>query len=241
MYVGMYLSVIKYFKEIVFFVEKILFIVQWVFKYGGVFMVVDVVEFVVGVKIIMYYVNVEYVKIFWLVYDKVFIFKIFFGKEKFFELFLKFVEFSKELLEKDDKLVVVYKKVVIWEVKCNNDVYCFYVFECFWCVVVVWDGFGDMFFDIKIIVVFYLDVEEEDKDGDVMDVDIFVFMFKGSCGLDLKIVIKWKVLEILLKGYNWVNMSKDFFLILKEVIIVIELIDFKFKFVQVFIVKLYII
>ncbi|KAK4681262.1 proteasome component M29 [Podospora pseudoanserina] len=237
---GTHLSVTKYLKEIVSLADKTLSTAQWALKHGGALTVADAAESVAGTKTITHHVNVEHVKTLWPVYDKALILKTFPGKEKLLEPFPKFVELSKELLEKDDKLVAAYKKVAIREAKRNNDVYRPHAFECLRRVATAWDGFGDMLPDIKTIVAPYLDVEEEDKDGDAMDVDTPASSSKDSRGLDLKTVTKWKALETLSKGYNRGNMSKNPLSTLKEVITAIESIDPKFKPAQVFTAKPYI-
>ncbi|KAK0661235.1 putative proteasome component ECM29 [Cercophora samala] len=237
---GTHLSVTKYLKEIVSLAEKTLSTAQWALKHGGALTVADAAESVAGAKTVTHHVNVDHVKTLWPVYDKALVLKTFPGKEKLLEPFPKFVELSKELLEKDDKLAAAYKKVAIREAKRNNDAYRPHAFECLWRVAAAWDGFGDMLPDIKTIVAPYLDVEEDNKDEDAMDVDTPASHTKSSRGLDLKTVTKWKALEALAKGYNRSNMSKDPAATLKEVITAIESIDPKFKPAQVFTTKPYI-
>ncbi|KAK0748387.1 proteasome stabiliser-domain-containing protein [Apiosordaria backusii] len=237
---GTHLTVTKYLKEIVSLAEKTLSTAQWALKHGGALTVADAAESVAGATTVTHHVNVEHVKILWPVYDKALLLKTFPGKEKLLEPFPKFVELSKDLLEKDANLAAAYKKVAIREAKRNNDVYRPHAFECLWRVAAAWDGYGDMLPEIKTIVAPYLEIEDESKDTDAMDVDIPASSSKGSRGLDLKTVTKWKALEALAKGYNPSKMKKEPTRTLREFILAVESIDPKFKPVQLFTTKPYI-
>ncbi|KAK4174501.1 putative proteasome component ECM29 [Triangularia setosa] len=237
---GTHLTVTKYLKEIVSLAEKTLSTAQWALKHGGALTAADAAESVVGARAVTHHVNVEHVKTLWPVYDKALLLKTFPGKEKLLEPFPKFVELSKELLGKDDKLAAASKKVAIREAKRNNDAYRPHAFECLWRVAAAWDGFGDMLPDIKTIVAPYLEIEDETKDGDAMEVDTPASNSKGSHGLDLKTVTKWKALEALAKGYNRSNMNKEPTRTLREIIIAVESTDPNFKPAQVFTTKPYI-